>query len=271
MAALFASIAIWVSALNGPDSPVREAALDSLVASRQVADVTQAVFKNGWRTREGLITVLERMNAVDGLVHIATNHVKQDAQRLAIRSLGRSGQVTARASLRALLKSEHRDLAVEALGLVGDASDVDRVRFLLADKRADVRRRAALALVKLAGVGALDDLVLLLGDAHHSVRFAVFTALLSFDQLGAATTLAAYSNLPVTGQLLALRLFGQLQYDPALAVVTGALDSADWPIQLAAVRAVVAWQMNGWETILKKAENRVSSPVVMREIRDAIR
>ena len=270
MAMLVTSVGIWVSVLGGPDSSVREAALDSLVVSGQVAEVNQAVFENGWRTRDGLITVLERMGAVDGLVQVATHHAKQDAQRLAIRSLGRCGQVKAKAPLRALLTSEHRDLAVEALGLVGDVSDIVRVRVLLMDERADVRRRAALSLVKLAGVDAVADLVLLLGDVHHSVRFAVFNALLAFEQQSAAAALAGYSDLPETGKVLALRLFAQVQYDPALAILEGALSDSSWPIQLTAVRAVAIWQMNGWETILKKAEKRVSSPVVMQEIREIL-
>lgn len=270
MGILLTSVGVWVGALAGPDSPIRDAALDSLVVSGQIQEVKQAVFETGWRTREGLITALERMGAVDGLAHIATQHGKQDAQRLAIRNLGRSGHVTAKVPLRVLLQSEHRDLAVEALGLVGDVSDVVRVRTLLTDERADVRRRAALALAKLAGRGALPDLVLLLGDEHHSVRFAVFASLLSFDQQGAEVTVAAYSGLPLVGKILALRLFGQLQYDPALATIESALATSSWPIQLAAVRAVTAWKMNHWEAILEKGEHRVSSPIVTRAIQDAM-
>jgi hypothetical protein len=267
---LAATIGIWVGTLAGPDSPTRETAQDSLVASGQVHGVANAVFENNWRTREGLISVLERMGAVAALADIATRHSKLDAQRLAIRSLGLVGNPEAQVPLRFLLKSEHRDLVVEALGLVGDTSDIVRTRALLQDERADVRRRAALALVKLAGEGAVGDLVLLLGDPHHSVRFAVFDPLQSYGHLGAQAALVVYDGLPMVGKQLALRLFGQLHYAPAYGILESALVNEPWPIQLAAVRAIGVGGEATWVPILKNAENKVSSPIVGMAIQDAI-
>ena len=266
------AVGVWVGLLGGPDSPARESAQDSLVASGHVQEVATAVYENNWRIREGLIAVLERMGAVDALLHIATQHSKTDAQRLAIRSLGRTGHADAQAPLRLLLASEHRDLAVEALGLVGDRSDVVRVRALLGDERADVRRRAALALVQLAGEEAIDDLVFLLGDVHHSVRFAVFTPLLAFGHPAGSAVLTGYDHLPMVGKQLALRLLGQLRDPLAQAIFEDALArDTQWPIQMAGVRALVAWGDSQWIPILKKAQNEVSSPIVKMAIRDAIK
>ncbi|MBT4139817.1 MAG: hypothetical protein HOE48_18005, partial [Candidatus Latescibacteria bacterium] len=248
----------------------REAALDSLVVSEQVEDITQAIFENNWRTREGLIDVLERLRAVSALADIATQHPKLDAQRLAIRSLGRVEDKAAQIPLRALLRSNHRDLAVEALGVVGDVSDVVRVRALLKDERADVRRRAALALVKLAGHEHLKDLVLLLGDPHHSVRFAMLEPLVSFGEQGAQTLFSVYPHLPVVGKLLALRLFGQLHFAPASPILEDALRDDLWPVQLAAVQSIGNLGGMRWGAILKKAQNKVSSPVVIRAIQDVL-
>lgn len=267
-----AVVGVWVSMLGGPDSPAREAAQDSLVASGHVQEVANAVYENNWRIREGLIIVLERMGAVDALAHIATQHAKIDAQRLAIRSLGKTGQANAQVPLRLLLSSEHRDLAVEALGLVGDPSDIVRVRALLKDERADVRRRAALALMQLVGAGAIGDLAVLLGDKHHSVRFAVFSSLLLFGHSSAHAVLAVYDDLPMVGKQLALRLLGQLQDPSSQALFENALASdTQWPIQVAGVRALVAWGDAKWIPILKKSQNEVSSPIVKMAIRDAIR
>lgn len=267
---LVTSVGVWVSALSGVDSPARDAALDSLVVSGKVQEITLGVFENNWRTREGLIGVLERLGAVSALADIANQHSKLDAQRLAIRSLGLVGDHAAQMPLRALLKSEHRDLAVEALGLVGDASDIARVRVLLQDERADVRRRAALALVKLAGREGLNDLALLLGDSHHSVRFAMLTPLASFGEYGAQAVFMTYPQLPIVGKQLALRLFGQLKFEPARFILEDALMSEIWQIQLSAVEAMSRWGSVRWVSVLQKAKDNVSSPIVMRSVQDAI-
>ncbi len=266
-----ATMGVWLGMLGGPDSPARESAIDSLVISGQVADVAMAVYENNWRTREGLIVVLERLGAVDALARIATQHPKTDAQRLAIRSMGRMGHAGAQVPLRNLLTSEHRDLAVEALGRVGDQTDIVRVRSLLQDARADVRRRAALALVQLTGNKAIDDLVFLLGDPHHSVRFAVFTSLLRFGLPSADAVFAVYDGLPVVGKQLALRLFGQLRYPLAQALFEDVLKKETfWPLQVAGIRALAEGKDAKWIPILKKAQKEVSSPIVKMTIQDAI-
>lgn len=263
-------VGAWIQALGGADSPAREAAMDSLVASGEVTAVADAVFKENWRCRDGLITVLERLAAVDALERIAKEHTKIDAQRLAIRSLGQVRQAKARAVLLSLLDSEHRDLAVEALGLVGNAADTQAVSQLLQDERADVRRRAALALARLAGPAAVPKLVLLLGDAHHSVRFAVFDVVLNFGQTGALATVKIYDGLSVVGRQQALRLFGQLHFLPAQAILTEALWAEQWQIQLAAVRALAVWGDDVWVPTLKKAQKEVSSSIVKMTIQQTI-
>lgn len=265
------SVGIWIGVLSGPDSPTREAALDSLVASGQTQPLVQAVFDNGWRTRDGLIVVLERMGAVPALIDIATQHDKVDAQRLAIRSLGRVGGRKAQVALRGLLQAEHRDLAVEALGLVGDVSDIKRIRPLLKDKRADVRRRAALALLHLGGPEEIGEVVGLLGDPHHSVRFAVYGALVPFQKRSVTAVLLVYEALPLVGKQLSLRLFGQVRDESARVVVEDALMGEAWPIQLSAVQAIDAWQSREWLPVLKKAQKEVSSPIVFRAIEDVIK
>jgi len=271
MGTLTVVMGVWLGVLGGPDSPAREAAMDSLVVSGQVAEVTHAVYENNWRTREGLIAVLERLGAVDALAHIARQHPKTDAQRLAIRSLGKMGHADAQVPLRHLLTSEHRDLAVEALGLVGDQTDIVRVRHLLQDERADVRRRAALALVQLAGDDAIDDLVFLLGDVHHSVRFAVWTSLLAFGSPSADAAWGVYDRLPVMGKQLALRLFGQLRYPLAQPLFEDVLKKETfWPLQVTGVRALAEAKDAKWIPILKKAQKEVSSPIVKMAIQDAI-
>lgn len=260
--AVVVAVGVWVQALAGPDSPARNAALDSLVASGDIARVTQAVFSNAWRVREGLIDVLEQQGAVDALGQIAHQHPKVDAKRLAIRSLGRVGKKEARDVLRVLLTSEHRDLAVEALGLVGDRSDADAVRALVQDERADVRRRAVLALAALLGEDALLDLAMLLGDVHHSVRFAVYDRLLTFGDAGAQVVVMNYHGLPTVGKWLALRLFGQLHYTPAKIILEHALGSEDWMLQQASVEAMGLWGDPMWLPILNLHQKEVSSAIV---------
>lgn len=264
------AVGAWIQALGGADSPAREAAMDSLVASGEVTAVADAVFEENWRCRDGLIAVLERLAAVDALERIANEHTKIDAQRLAIRSLGQIRQAKARAILLSLLDLEHRDLAVEALGLVGDVADTQAVSHLLQDERADVRRRAALALARLAGQAAVPKLVLLLGDAHHSVRFAVYDAVLAFGQTGAQVTAEIYDGLSVVGKQQALRLFGELRFLPAQVILTEALRGEQWQIQLAAVRALAVWGDDVWGPTLKKAQKEVSSPIVKMAIQQTI-
>ncbi|MDA0709376.1 MAG: HEAT repeat domain-containing protein [bacterium] len=271
MIALIATgIAVWIAALVGPDSPVRNAAVDSLVAAGDVQATSQAVYDTNWRGREGLIQALERMGAVGELAGIAERHTKLDAKRLAIRSLGRSGKPDARVPLRLLLTSENRDLAAEGLGLVGDATDIVRVRALLSDDRSEVRRRAALALVGLHDERALDALAELLGDPNHAVRFGVYPPLLQAGQPGAAAVWRVYPGLPAPGRQLALRLFGDLRYQPARDMLEKSVAEGPWPVQLSAVRAIGAWGKAEGIDVLKKAARHVSSPIVQAAIRDAL-
>jgi len=233
---------IFLSALAGADGAERKAAIDSLVASGDVAWIANAVYDVGWRERGGLIDALEKIgaDAVPGLVSIARTHPKNDAQRLAIRSLGYVG-ISARDSLREMIGSVHRDLVVEALGRVGDARDVLLVRPLLFDVHYDMRRRAALALVQLSGDKAAEDLCLLLSDAHHGTRFAGAGALVTLGEAGGRAVLARYDELSDSGKFLAHGIFGQLKYAPARDLVLETLHHNDWGLRSAAVTALDAF------------------------------
>jgi len=266
---LILTLRIFLTALSGADGPQRTAAIDSLVVLGDVERIGQAVYKGGWRERNGLIDVLEKigLQAVPVLVDVARNHPKVDGQRLAIRSLGYIGAV-ARDSLQSLVKLQHRDLVAEALGRVGDKRDVAVVRALLFDAHYDVRRRAALAFLNLAGDEAAQDLAMLLADAHHGVRFAAAEALVTLGDSGGQATLAYYEHLPVMGRFLALGVFGRLRYAPAQDLMKRALFSDDWSLRSSAVRALVVF--DDARSVLEALADKEKHPVVQTHIQQVL-
>jgi HEAT repeat protein len=267
MTVFLTSLHIYLAALAGVDGPERVAAIDSLVASGDVEWISQAVYETGWRERDGLIDALERIVATSELVDIARNHPKVDAQRLAIRSLGRVG-ILARDALLALMHSPHRDLVVEGVGNVGDARDVAVVRTFLADAHPDVRRRAALALVALTGDEAVDDLALLLGDSHHGVRFVSAEALVALGDVSGQAVLTQYDALSVAGQFTALGVLGRLRYEPARVLVFEVLGHADWSLRSAAVEALVF--LGDAKTVLKRMLDTEPHPFVRARLQEAL-
>lgn len=261
------SLHIYLAALAGVDGPERVAAIDSLVAFGDVEWISQAVYETGWRERDGLIDVLEQLKATSELEGIARNHPKVDAQRLAIRSLGRVG-VSARDPLLALVHSAHRDLVVEGIGKVGDARDVALVRTLLADEHPDVRRRAVLALVALLGSEAADDVAVLLADAHHGVRFASAKALVALGDVGGQAVLTHYDVLPVVAQFTALGVLGRLHYEPARDLLLEILGHADWSLRSAAVDALGLF--GDTRAVLKNMLNTETHPFVRARLQQAL-
>jgi len=189
---------------------------------------------------------------------------------LAISGLGRTGKKEAQGTLRYLLASENRDLAIEALVQVGDASDIGRARELLRDDRPDVRRRAMLALVKLGKEASLGALVSMSGVPHPSVRVAAFDPLVAFGIAGADQVLGTYEQLPRVGKQLAVRLFGKLRYRPGEAILRRALVGESWPLQLAAASAMGMWGDPKWIPILKEAQKPYNLPIVAMAIQDAL-
>jgi HEAT repeat protein len=253
---------VYLSVLGGTDFEARNAAMDSLVSSGDIDGVALSVYESGWFAREGLIVVLERMgvDAAPALIDIATHHPKVDAQRLAIRSLGRVGGKMARDVLVTMIHGPHRDLAVEGLGQVGDSSVVSVIKPLLKDEWPDVRRRAALALIAREGVAALDVVIPMLSDGHHGVRFAVAEALTGVGEPVAEGLAKHYASLSWAGRFLALRLIGQLGHP--VSVLTAALQEEDWALRAAAVDNIGLLGKTDLQSILKKALNRESHPVV---------
>ena len=263
------TLRIFLSALAGADGPERTAAIESLVATGDVDGIGQAVYREGWRERDGLIDALEKIgvDAVPVLVDLARHHPKVDGQRLAIRSLGFVGLV-ARDSLLALVAIKHRDLIVEALGRIGDKRDVPLVRSLLADGHPDVRRRAALALFSLAGKSAATDLAMLLDDAHHGVRFVAAEALVGLGDVGGQAIFDYFANLSIRGQFLALGVLGRLQYLPAKDLMMQVLLRDDWSLRSAAVLSLAVF--NDSKSVLLAHAKHEKHPVVCVQLREVL-
>ncbi len=262
---------VYLSVLGGTDFEARNAAMDSLVSSGDIDGVALAVYESGWFVREGLFIVLERIgeDAVPALIDIATHHAKVDAQRLAIRGLGRVGGKMARDVLVTMVHGPHRDLAVEGLGQVGDSSLVVVIKPLLKDKWPDVRRRAALALIALEGVAALDVVIPMLSDGHHGVRFAVAEALMGVGEPVAEVLAKHYVSLSWAGRFLALRLIGQLGRPVSVLMV--ALQEEDWALRAAAVDNIGLLGKSNFIKVLEKMRNRERHPVVRLRIDQAIK
>lgn len=258
----------YLAALSGVDLPAREVAIDSLVLSRQVDAIAEAVYDSGWWTREGLITALGRMgsDAAPLLIDIATQHPKVDAQRLAIIGLGRVGGETAREGLLAMISGPHRDLVAQALGTLGDVVAVPYLRTLLCDSLAETRRRAALALVALEGVGALDVLMPLLSDDHYSVRFAVADALGDLGGPAESALIKNYDALSVMGRFQVLRILGRLGDDQGVAMLLVALSDDHWLLRAAAAENMGLSKRLDLYTQLQNALHQEHHPVVRLRI-----
>ncbi len=171
----------YLPALEGPDTPERAAAVDSLVAlgAGRATVLGGTLRQVGWRAREGVLDALARIGpaSLPVLMHTARSHPKVDARRLAVRAMGRIGGEAARDSLLRILDTPDRDIVIKALGMTEDPSVAPVVCRYLKDGRVDVRRQAVVALGKAAGLEAVDRIVDALSDNHHSVRFAAAGAL----------------------------------------------------------------------------------------------
>ena len=132
----------------------------------------------------------------------------------------------------------------------------------------DVRRRAALALVALAGHEAADDLAVLLGDSHHGVRFVSAEALVALGDVGGQAVVAHYAVLPVVGQFTALGVLGKLRFEPARDLVMEVLRHADWSLRSAAVDALGLFGKT--KAVLKKMLDTESHPFVRARLQQAL-
>lgn len=165
------------------------------------------------------------LHAVPGLV-AALSHDDRDVRASAARSLGRLGAAEAVEPLLVALADRRipdalgrwallqlgepalpqlRELvaagepvqragAVQLLGLMGGATDADRVETRLRDSAADVRREAALALGRIGGPRNVAALLRALEDRIPAVREAAAIALGRLRDAGAADQLLALAR-----------------------------------------------------------------------------
>ena len=257
--------------LSGPDTPARSAAIDSLAAvgAEGVAGLGQTLQEAGWRAQEGILDALTRIGpaSVPLLAQAARNHPDEDTRRRAIRALGRVGGTAARDSLLILLDGGQRDIVLEALGTIGDSTVVPDVLRFLADPVSDVRRRAVVALGKMAGTGAVGQMIGALSDSHHGVRFAAAGGLETMGVPAAKALLSQVEGLPLPGRYLAIRTLGRLRYAPAGGFLTHVLRGRDWSLRAAAAEALGLLGTGDGAEALGEALRRERHPFVRERIR----
>lgn len=263
----------YLPVLGGPDTPARSAAIDSLAAlgADGVAGLGQTLQEADWRAQEGILDALTRIGPVSvaPLAQTARNHRVEDTRRRAIRALGRVGGAAARDSLLMLLGGGERDIVLEALGTIGDSTVVPDILRFLADPAPDVRRRAVVALGKMAGTGAVGQMIDALSDSHHGVRFAAAGGLETMGVPAAKALLSQVEGIPLPGRYLAIRTLGRLRYAPARDFLAHVfvLRGRDWSLRAAAAEALGWLGTGGGAETLEEALRRERHPFVRERIR----
>ena len=265
----------YLPALEGPDTPERAAAVDSLAAlgAERVETLIGTLREVGWRAREGILDALARIGpaSLPVLMHTARSHPRVDARRLAVRAVGRIGGEAARDSLLRILDTPDRDIVIKALGMTEDPSVAPVICRYLKDARVDVRRQAVTALGKTAGLEAVDRIIGALSDSHHSVRFAAAGALEAIGPQAAGALLKGTHRLSGPGRHLAIRTLGHFQYRPAAGVLKRELASRDWSLRAVAAEALAAVDGRACVGPLEEALRKEAHPFVRERIRSSLR
>ena len=126
------------------------------------------------------------------------------------------------------------------MGVLGDSTAAPFLRALLHDGHPDVRRRAALALKQITGYRSVVDLVILLDDPHHGVRFAVVDALIDLGNMAGETALLHWKDLGLPGKMSAIKLWRGLHFVPALPILEQLIRHRDWSLRASAIDALGA-------------------------------
>lgn len=196
--------------------------------------------KTDWRGREKILEMMAHFGpeSLIFLTEIARSHIRIDAQRLAILSLGKVGGLASRDSLMSLINSPNRDLVLEALGIIGGPAIAQKIVPFLDDEVPVVRSRAVIALGKSSGMKAMDQIINALSDPHHSVRFAAAGALEEIGLPAAKALLQRVDQISGKERYLMFQVLGRLRYNPARDLFLRALNETDWAIRAVAVEAL---------------------------------
>ena len=148
----------------------------------------------------------------------------------AAKALGQSGASNAIEPLIDLLSvggpPSRLEVAVEALGALGDPRAVDALELYAGNHSADVRRRAVKALAAIKDERVVPALITALGDSAPDVRAAAADALAARKETKAAPRLLALVKRNDAGAAPALGLLATPDLVPQLAELQGAVDDS---------------------------------------------
>jgi HEAT repeat protein len=185
--------------------------LGDMGSSRVIPDLIERLQDSEPDVRAAVARSLGRLGATDAVEPLvggfAAGRLPRSVAGQALLSIGSS----AVGGLRVLNEAEDpvaRAFAVELIGLLGDASDEDRLVERLRDTSAEVRAKAARALGRLGAEGATLELAERLEDRVVFVRAA------------AATALAVVGDHRVVSRLVAMAQ--QDEFEAARAAAEGA-------------------------------------------------
>jgi HEAT repeat protein len=146
----------------------------------------------------------------------------------AAKALGQSGASNAVEPLLDLLSvggpPPRLEVAVEALGALGDPRAVDALDLYAGNRSADLRRRAVKALAAIKDERVVPALITALGDGAPDVRAAAADALAARKETKAAPRLLALVKRNDAGAAPALGLLATPELVPQLAELQGSVD-----------------------------------------------
>ncbi len=239
---LVGALSAFLPVLQGPDSDRRSEVVDSLstAGKSRIEQVTDLLWCAGWRAREGVLDALEKIGeeAVPELTRVARVHPRIDTRRLAVVKLGEIGGRSARDSLVSLLDTDDKDIVLKSLGMIGDRSTGSMAGQFLDDSRVEVRRRALITLGLVSGVEEAERIISGLSDTHHSVRSATAGVLEKMGVPACSLILDRLDRMPDRAKFHAIRILGDLRYEPAMDTLVAALNYEVWWIRAVIVRAL---------------------------------
>ena len=251
--------------LEGPDGDLRNRAIDRLttIGRSRIELLDGGLQTAGWRGREGIFDALSRLGpaAVPVLMTAARSHPKPDARRLAVRAVGQVGGPAARDSLTGLLQSTEADLAAQGLGKSGDPDLVPVLVRLLDDERPAVRRRALVAIGKVAGGAEADRIAGMLDDPNHGVRFAAAGSLAEMGPAAVDAVALRVRGMSSTSKVLAAHTLGRLGGLRAAECLETLLHSADWAVRSAAVAGLAGLGETASADMAKQALSDERNPL----------
>jgi HEAT repeat protein len=251
--------------LEGADSDLRTRAVDSLttVGRSRTELLDEGLRTAGWRGREGIFDALSRVGeaALPVLMTAARAHPKPDARRLAVRAVGQVGGPAACDSLVGLLQGGERDLAAQGLGESGDPALVPALVDLLQDERPAVRRRALVAIGRLAGADEAARVAEMVMDPDHGVRFAAAGSLIEMGPAAVEALAQRVNSMSVASKVITAHTLGRLKDVRAVPCLESLLHSADWAVRSAAVAGLIYLGDTASAQMAKQAASEERNPL----------